>query len=210
MRLRLCANRISYRPPVRRRLNPKRINVFCQRSICRSYRLAELNRPPKLYGLGHLISLDKLQEADSNRRSQGYESCEIPLLYPAMYMFRRTINGTFTYWLPKKAPSHHATDNSQCVQNSVVHSRTENQCFSTPNFQPLNSGRRWSRTARTIMATDLQSAPLPLTEYSPKTRKPGLAIWFIVLCFPLDCFMLCQPHRVVSDIIMPFELFYVS
>nr|DAG73411.1 MAG TPA: hypothetical protein [Caudoviricetes sp.] len=27
---------------------------------------------------------------------------------------------------------------------------------------------------------------------------------FIVLCFPLGCFMPCQPHGVVSDISSPF------
>lgn len=32
----------------------------------------------------------------------------------------------------------------------------------------LTNGRRWSRTTRAIMATDLQSAPLPLTVYPPK------------------------------------------
>ena len=40
-----------------------------------------------------------MQETDLNRRSQGYEPCEIPLLYPAMYMFGRTISSAFTYWL---------------------------------------------------------------------------------------------------------------
>ena len=126
-----------------------------------------------------------------------------------MYMLRRTINGTFTYWLPKKAPSHHATDNSQCVQNSVVHSRTENQCFSTPNFQPLNSGRRWSRTTRAVkqLVYSQHRYPYGIFSRNPDTRVSNM---FIVLCFPLDCFMLCQPHRVVSGIIMPFELFYVS
>lgn len=43
------------------------------------------------------------------------------------------------------------------------------------------------------------------TEYSPKTRKTRVSNMFIVLCFPLDCFMPCQPHGVVSDIIMPFD-----
>ena len=42
------------------------------------------------------------------------------------------------------------------------------------------------------------------TEYSPRTRTPRVSNDFFVLCFPLDCFMLCQSHRVVSDIIMPF------
>lgn len=46
--------------------------------------------------------------------------------------------------------------------------------------------------------------PATSTEYSPKTRGFRVSNMFIVLCFPLDCFMLCQPHRVVSDIIMPF------
>ena len=118
----------------------------------------------------------ELQETDSNRRSQGYEPCEIPLLYPAMYMFRRTINGTFTYWLPKKAPSHHATDNSQCVQNSVVHSRTENQCFSTPNFQPLNSGRRWSRTTRAVKQPIYSRHRYLYEIFSQNPECPGLAI----------------------------------
>lgn len=43
------------------------------------------------------------------------------------------------------------------------------------------------------------------TEYSPRTRTPRVSNDFFVLCFPLDCFMLCQSHRVVSDIIMPFD-----
>lgn len=43
------------------------------------------------------------------------------------------------------------------------------------------------------------------TEYSPKTRAPRVSNMFIVLCFPLGCFMPCQPHEVVSDIIMPFD-----
>lgn len=47
--------------------------------------------------------------------------------------------------------------------------------------------------------------PATSTEYSPKTRTPRVSNMFIVLCFPLDCFMLCQSHRVVSDIIMPFD-----
>lgn len=38
------------------------------------------------------------------------------------------------------------------------------------------------------------------TEYSPITRKPRVSNMFIVLCFPLGCFMPCQPHEVVSDI----------
>lgn len=43
------------------------------------------------------------------------------------------------------------------------------------------------------------------TEYSPKTRAPRVSNMFIVLCFPLGCFIPCQPHEVVSDIIMPFD-----
>lgn len=31
--------------------------LLLQRSICRNYRLTELNRPPKLYGLEHCVSL---------------------------------------------------------------------------------------------------------------------------------------------------------
>nr|DAG80963.1 MAG TPA: hypothetical protein [Caudoviricetes sp.] len=38
---------------------------------------------------------------------------------------------------------------------------------------------------------------------------------FIVLCFPLDCFMPCQPHEVVSDLdinvfVYNDETFYMS
>ena len=47
--------------------------------------------------------------------------------------------------------------------------------------------------------------PATSTEYSPKTRTPRVSNMFIVLCFPLGCFMPCQPHEVVSDIIMPFD-----
>ena len=38
------------------------------------------------------------------------------------------------------------------------------------------------------------------TEYSPITRKPRVSNMFIVLCFPLGCFMPCQPHGVISDL----------
>lgn len=53
------------------------------------------------------------------------------------------------------------------------------------------------------------------TKYSPITRKPRVSNMFIVLCFPLGCFMPCQPHGVVSDLdINVFsdndETFYIS
>lgn len=48
------------------------------------------------------------------------------------------------------------------------------------------------------------------TEYSPKTRAPRVSNMFIVLCFPLGCFMPCQPHEVVSDIIMPFDFMFLE
>lgn len=52
--------------------------------------------------------------------------------------------------------------------------------------------------------------PATSTEYSPKTRGFRVSNMFIVLCFPLDCFMLCQSHRVVSDIIMPFDFMFLE
>ena len=48
------------------------------------------------------------------------------------------------------------------------------------------------------------------TEYSPKTRAPRVSNMFIVLCFPLGCFIPCQPHEVVSDIIMPFDFMFLE
>lgn len=48
------------------------------------------------------------------------------------------------------------------------------------------------------------------TEYSPKTRAPRVSNMFIVLCFPLGCFMPCQPNEVVSDIIMPFDFMFLE
>lgn len=47
--------------------------------------------------------------------------------------------------------------------------------------------------------------PATPTEYSPRTRTPRVSNDFFVLCVPLGCFMPCQPHGVVSDIIMPFD-----
>lgn len=47
---------------------------------------------------------------------------------------------------------------------------------------------------------------LPLSQ-NPEPRVSNV---FIVLCFPLGCFMLCQPHRVVSDIIMPFDFMFLE
>lgn len=52
--------------------------------------------------------------------------------------------------------------------------------------------------------------PATSTEYSPKTRTPRVSNMFIVLCFPLGCFMPCQPHEVVSDIIMPFDFMFLE
>ena len=43
--------------------------------------------------------------------------------------------------------------------------------------------------------------PYGIFSQNPDSRVSNM---FIVLCFPLGCFMLCQSHRVVSDIIMPF------
>ena len=52
--------------------------------------------------------------------------------------------------------------------------------------------------------------PATSTEYSPKTQTLWVSNDFFVLCVPLDCFMLCQPHRVVSDIIMPLTLCFLK
>ena len=48
------------------------------------------------------------------------------------------------------------------------------------------------------------------TEYSPKTRGARVSNDFFVLCVPLGCFMPCQPHGVVSDIIMPLTLCFLK
>ena len=46
--------------------------------------------------------------------------------------------------------------------------------------------------------------------YPALTRTPRVSNMFIVLCFPLGCFMPCQPHEVVSDIIMPFDFMFLE
>lgn len=99
-----------------------------------------------------------------NHHSQEYESCEIPFLYPAIYV----------------SFQHICTGSPQA------------DCFLHLGQYPhilfilQNSGRRWSRTIRTTMATDLQSVPATSTEYSPITRKNRVSNRFIVLCFPLS------------------------
>ncbi len=40
----------------------------------------------------------------------------------------------------------------------------------------------------------------PIADRFHITRKPRVSNMFIVLCFPLGCFMPCQPHGVVSDL----------
>lgn len=77
--------------------------------------------------------------------------------------------------------------------------------FLPPNFQSPNS--EWEKMESNHPnhnGNRFTVCPATSTEYSPKTRKTRVSNMFIVLCFPLDCFMLCQSHRVVSDIIMPF------
>lgn len=129
----------------------------------------------------------KLQEADSNRRSQEYESCEIPFLYPAIYV----------------SFQHICTGNPQA------------DCFLHLGQYPHIS------YSDEIMGEDGVEPPEPesnrftvctatSTEYSPKTRAPRVSNMFIVLCFPLGCFMPCQPHEVVSDIIMPFDFMFLE
>lgn len=47
----------------------------------------------------------------------------------------------------------------------------------------------------------------PSAPYGIILPEPGIirvSNMFIVLCFPLGCFMPCQPHGVVSDISSPF------
>lgn len=83
-----------------------------------------------------------------NRRSQEYESCEIPFLHPAIYVsFQHICTGS---------------PQADCFLHLGQHPHIL--------FILQNSGRRWSRTIRATMATDLQSAPLPLRNILP---KPG-------------------------------------
>ena len=53
---------------------------------------------------------------------------------------------------------------------------------------------------------------LPRYLYGIFSQNPDSRVsnMFIVLCFPLGCFMLCQSHRVVSDIIMPFDFMFLE
>lgn len=123
----------------------------------------------------------KLQEADSNRRSQEYESCEIPFLYPAIYVsFQHICTGS---------------PQADCFLHLGQHPHISysDEIMGEDGVEPPEPE---SNRFTVCTATS--------TEYSPKTRAPRVSNMFIVLCFPLDCFMLCQPHRVVSDIIMPF------
>lgn len=51
-----------------------------------------------------------------------------------------------------------------------------------------------------LLSNRFTVCPATSTEYSPITRKPRVSNMFIVLCFPLGCFMPCQPHGVISDL----------
>ena len=50
-----------------------------------------------------------------------------------------------------------------------------------------------------LLSNRFTVCPATSTEYSPITRKPRVSNMFIVLCFPLGCFMPCQSHGVVSE-----------
>ena len=51
-----------------------------------------------------------------------------------------------------------------------------------------------------LLSNRFTVCPATSTEYSPITRKPRVSNMFIVLCFPLGCFLPCQPHGVVSKL----------
>lgn len=51
-----------------------------------------------------------------------------------------------------------------------------------------------------LLSNRFTVCPATSTEYSPITRKPRVSNMFIVLCFPLGCFMPWQSHGVVSDL----------
>lgn len=105
----------------------------------------------QLYSKSFIETLGaKLQEVDSNRRSQGYEPCEIPLLYPALcgfsaYLYRQSTSRLFL--------------TSRTASSYLVFGR--------------DNGRRWSRTIRAIIATGLQPVPLPLRYILPEPRSLG-------------------------------------
>lgn len=116
-----------------------------------------------------------------NRRSQGYEPCEIPLLHPAIYVsFQHICTGS---------------PQADCFLHLGQHPHIL--------FILQNSGRRWSRTTRAVKQLVYSQHRYPYGIFS-QNPDPRVSNDFFVLCFPLDCFMLCQSHRVVSDIIMPF------
>lgn len=107
-----------------------------------------------------------------NRRSQGYEPCEIPLLYPAIYVsFQHICTGS---------------PQADCFLHLGQHPHIL--------FILQNSGRRWSRTIRTTMATDLQSAPLPLRNILPEPGRTGLAIGLSCYAFHYPVFFICGTH----------------
>ena len=105
----------------------------------------------------------KLQEADSNRRSQEYESCEIPFLYPAIYVsFQHICTGS---------------PQADCFLHLGQHPHISysDEIMGEDGVEPPEPE---SNRFTVCTATS--------TEYSPKTRAPRVSNMFIVLCFPLS------------------------
>nr|DAM66092.1 MAG TPA: hypothetical protein [Caudoviricetes sp.] len=66
-------------------------------------------------------------------------------------------------------------------------------------YRQRNSNRiKWNFQSRTgkLVSIDI----CPIADRFHITRKIRVSNMFIVLCFPLGCFMPCQPHGVVSDL----------
>ena len=75
---------LNHRPPVYRQRNSNQVNTLPEEYLP-ELPTCGIEPPAQVIRTGTpCFSWQKLQETDLNRRSQGYEPCEIPLLYPAI------------------------------------------------------------------------------------------------------------------------------
>lgn len=116
---------------------------------------------------------------------------------------------TFTYWLLEEVTispinSTHSELGYTFLRTALCFSY--HQTFSLQTMGKIGIEPIMFTTRERFYRPPQHHQSLPLS-HNPDSRVSNM---FIVLCFPLDCFMLCQPHRVVSDIIMPFDFMFLE
>lgn len=124
------------------------------------------------------------QETDSNRRFHGYEPCEIPLLYPAIFCLEEPFQHVH---LLTTRGSHYTTDRLYAFGTRLYIHAHCHVLFLPPNFQSPNS--KWEKMELNHPNHNgncFTGSPATPTVYSPLTRKNRVSNRFIVLCFPLS------------------------